>query len=122
MRTTAKVDLLVGNLQFDGHVSWLFSETARANYQIADLLEIFLRILGEQVGTALTTKIVLISGIRASGSLIFADLESYQGTVACRADQGFHYKSPVLNAGLSKRNEVRTIAVSTPSFFLSCSF
>ncbi len=66
-------------------------QAAGAYDKIADLLQIFLRIRNEYINAPLATEVEFLTFKVASCSLIFADLQPYQGTAASRANRCFHH-------------------------------
>ena len=96
MRTTAKVNFSAGNLFLDCQMPRFFRQAGWAYNEIADLLQIFLRIIDEDINAALATEVVFLTRIAASCGLIFADLQPYQRTAASWANRCFHRLSPAV--------------------------
>ena len=75
MRTTAEVDFLPGDLFLHCQLAWFFTQAAGADDQIADLLQVFLRISDEYIGATLTTEVVSLAVIVRRCCRISADLQ-----------------------------------------------
>ncbi len=78
MRTTAKVNFSAGNLFLDCQMPRFFRQAGWAYNEIADLLQIFLRIIDEDINTTLATEVVLLTLMVTGCSVVFADLKAYQ--------------------------------------------
>ena len=78
MRTPAEVDFMPGNFFLDCQVPGFLRQAGRAHDEIADLLQVFLRIGNEHINAPLTAEMVFLTLITACCSLVFADLQPYQ--------------------------------------------
>ncbi len=78
MRTAAEVNFLPGNLFLDCQMPRFLRQARGAYNKIADLLQIFLRIIDEYINAPLATEVVFLTFITTGCSLVFADLQPYQ--------------------------------------------
>ncbi len=90
MRATAEVDFLPGNLFLDCQMPWFLRQAGGAYNKILDLLQVFLRISNKYINAPLATEVVFLTLMAAGCSLIFADLQPYQGTATSWADWCIH--------------------------------
>ncbi len=78
MRTPAEVEFMPGNFFLDCQAPRFLRQAGRAHDEIADLLQVFLRIIDEDINATLATEVVLLTLIVTGCSVVFADLKAYQ--------------------------------------------
>ena len=59
-------------------MAWFFTQAARADDKIADLLQVLLRISDEYIGAPLATEVVFLAVILRACRHVSADLQPYQ--------------------------------------------
>ena len=77
MSAAAEVDFLPGNLFLHCQMPRLLRQARGAHNKIADLLQIFVRIIDEYINARLATEVVFLTLITTSCSLVCADLQPY---------------------------------------------